>query len=97
VHPYREILQVYVNPKLRIDRRIPIRYFGFSEQSEEIYLAGKTSAKAINKYMNKTYDKLVVLLPKGDKEKLHKFCDTKGTSMSRLAADLLGKYMEENE
>lgn len=56
-----------------------------------------TSAKAINKYMNKTYDKLVVLLPKGEKEELRKFCESKGTSMSRLAYDLLKKAMEDGK
>lgn len=44
--------------------------------------------------MNKTYDKLVVLLRKGEKEKVKAYCDAKGTSMSKLAYDLLKREME---
>ncbi len=60
-------------------------------------MAKNTSARSINKYMNKTYDKLVVLLKKGEKEKLRAYCEAHGTSMSKLAADLLKKVMEESE
>ena len=59
-------------------------------------MAKNTSAKSINKYMNKAYDKLVVLLKKGEKERLKAYCDAHGTSMSKLAADLLKKAMEED-
>lgn len=33
-------------------------------------MGGKTSSASINKYMSKTYDRINLLVPKGDKDKI---------------------------
>lgn len=45
-------------------------------------MGGKTSAKSINKYMDKTYDRINLTVPKGDKDKLKAHADSMGESVN---------------
>lgn len=45
-------------------------------------MGGKTSATSINKYMNKTYDRINLIVPKGEKEKIKNHAETQNESIN---------------
>ena len=45
-------------------------------------MGGKTSAKSINKYMDKTYDRINLTVPKGDKDKIKAHAESMGESVN---------------
>lgn len=57
-------------------------------------MSGKTSAKSINKYMTKAYDRINVIVPKGDKDKYKAFAQSQGKSLNGLIIELLNKEMQ---
>lgn len=45
-------------------------------------MGGKTSAKSINKYMDKAYDRINLTVPKGDKDKIKAHAESMGESVN---------------
>lgn len=45
-------------------------------------MGGKTSAKSINKYINKAYDRINLTVPKGEKEVIHNHAAKKNESVN---------------
>lgn len=43
---------------------------------------GKTSSKAVNKYVAKAYDRFSVFTPKGEKDKLRAHAEARGESLN---------------
>lgn len=45
-------------------------------------MGGKTSAKSINKYIDKAYDRINLTVPKGKKEEIREYAESRGESMN---------------
>lgn len=54
---------------------------------------GKTSAAVKNRYNSKTYDRVILAVPKGEKEMYQKHAQQKGVSLTALVRELLKKDM----
>lgn len=54
---------------------------------------GKTSSAVKNRYNSKTYDRVILAVPKGEKEQYQKHAQQKGVSLTALVRELLKKDM----
>lgn len=57
-------------------------------------LEGKASTKAKNKYNSKAYDRVGLVLPKGEKAVIQAYADKKGMSLNALAIEAIKEKME---
>ena len=57
----------------------------------------KASGKAVAKYIKKAYDQVALRLPKGEREKIKNYAESKGMSLNAYINDLIEKDMKENE
>jgi predicted HicB family RNase H-like nuclease len=55
---------------------------------------GKTSAAVKNKWNDKAYDRINLTVPKGDKEKIKAYAESKGKSVNGYIYDLIQKDMK---
>ncbi len=53
----------------------------------------KTSAAVKNRYANKAYDQVRVLVKKGEKERYKKIAEEKGLSLSQLFVNAVEEYI----
>lgn len=56
---------------------------------------GRTSSAAKNRYNAKAYDRLTIVVPKGQKPQIEAYAKAQGKSVNRLVHDLLEKEMGE--
>lgn len=54
---------------------------------------GTARTRANNKYNKKAYDRILVTIPKGDKEKLKAAADARGVSVNALIVAEIKKYL----
>jgi hypothetical protein len=54
---------------------------------------GRTSSAVKNRYNSKTYDRIILSVPKGEKEQYQKHAQQKGVSLTALVRALLKKDM----
>ena len=54
---------------------------------------GTARTRANNKYNKKAYDRILVTIPKGDKEKLKAAADAQGVSVNALIVAEIKKYL----
>lgn len=57
-------------------------------------MSGKTSYESTKKYQDKTYDRILLLLPKGTKEEIKKCADQHGLSVNAFIRDAIKDKME---
>ena len=57
-------------------------------------MGGKPSAASINKYMAKTYDRIGVIVPKGNKVKLKAHADQRGESLNSFINRAINETVE---
>ena len=57
-------------------------------------MGGKTSATSINKYMAKAYDRISVLVPKGQRAEIQEAAKRVGKSANRYIQDAIAAQME---
>lgn len=57
-------------------------------------MGGKTSAKSINKYIAKAYDRINLTVPKGDKDKIKAYADSVGESVNGLINRAIWELIE---
>ena len=55
---------------------------------------GKTSSAVTNRYHAKVYDKVPAFIPKGFKDKLKKYCEEHGTTVSKVLVDKIMQDIE---
>lgn len=55
---------------------------------------GTARTRANNKYNAKAYDRIQVIVPKGDKDKLKAAADARGVSVNALIVAEIKKYLE---
>lgn len=55
---------------------------------------GTARTRANNKYNAKAYDRIQVIVPKGDKDKLKSAADARGISVNALIVAEIKKYLE---
>ncbi len=56
--------------------------------------SGKTSAASKNKYNAKAYDRIVIFLPKGEKDSVKTAADVAGQSMNAYIKQAIAERME---
>lgn len=56
--------------------------------------SGKTSAASKNKYNDKAYDRIVIFLPKGEKDGVKAAADAAGQSMNAYIKQAIVERME---
>lgn len=56
-------------------------------------MGGKTSAKSINKYIAKAYDRINLTVPKGKKDAIKAHAESKGMSLNGYINSLINKDM----
>lgn len=56
---------------------------------------GKTSSAVKNRYNAKAYDRIILAVPKGEKEQYQKHAQQKSMSLTALIRELLKKDMSE--
>lgn len=49
----------------------------------------QASNKAVQRYVNKAYDNINIRVPKGQREKLNKYCLEHGLSVNKFICDLI--------
>jgi hypothetical protein len=54
---------------------------------------GRTSSAVKNRFNSKTYDRIILAVPKGEKEQYQKHAQQKGVSLTALVRTLLKKDM----
>ena len=54
----------------------------------------KAQGKAVNKYIAKNYDQIIVRIPKGKREIYKEHAEAKGKSLNALIIELLDKDMK---
>lgn len=54
----------------------------------------KTSATAKNKWNAKTYDRISLFVPKGEKEKIKAAAEERGQSVNGLISEAVKKYLK---
>ena len=57
-------------------------------------MGGKTSAAAKNRYNNKTYDHITIIVPKGDKAQIKAAADSLGLSVTQYIRAAIADKME---
>lgn len=57
-------------------------------------MGGKTSAKSINKYIAKAYDRINLTVPKGDKDRIKAYADSVGESVNGLINRAIWELIE---
>lgn len=57
-------------------------------------MSGKTSAKSINKYKAKAYDRIGLEVPKGDRERIRDHADRLGVSVNAFIRRAIDEAME---
>lgn len=55
---------------------------------------GKTSAAVKNKWNDKAYDRINLTVPKGEKDKIKAYAESKGKSVNGYIYDLIQKDMK---
>ena len=55
---------------------------------------GKASTKAQNKYIQKAYDRINLTVPKGDKDKIKAYAESKGESVNGYINRLISEDMQ---
>lgn len=59
--------------------------------------ADKTkNAKYINEFMRDNYDRIAVMRPKGDREKLKAIANEQGMNLNKFINSLIDAYLKEN-
>lgn len=58
---------------------------------------GKTSSAVKNKYNSKAYDRITIVVPKGDKIKISDFASTNGESVNAFIKRAIREAMERGE
>ena len=58
---------------------------------------GKTSAAVKNRYNEKTYDRINLTVPKGDKERIEAHADAHGESVNAFIRRAITETMERDE
>lgn len=54
----------------------------------------KAQQKAVNKYINKAYDRINLTVPKGDKDKIKAYADSVGESVNGLINRAIWELIE---
>ena len=57
-------------------------------------MGGKNSPESINRYMAKAYDRITILVPKGDKEKIKAIAQDAGESVNAYINEAIRQRME---
>lgn len=57
---------------------------------------GKSSTRAHNKYNAKAYDRLNIVIPKGEKEKIRDFAESNGETVNGFINRLIKEAMSES-
>lgn len=57
---------------------------------------GKTSAAVKNKWNDKAYDRINLTIPKGDKDKIKAYAESKGKSVNSYINDLIKEDMKKD-
>lgn len=57
---------------------------------------GKTSAAVKNKWNDKAYDRINLTVPKGDKDKIKAYAESKGMSVNSYINDLIKEDMKKD-
>lgn len=57
-------------------------------------MGGKTSSESINKYMAKAYDRITVLVPKGERDALKAAATASGLTLSKYFLSAVHAQME---
>ena len=60
-------------------------------------MGGKTSAKSINKYMAKTYDRINLIVAKGDKDTIKAHAESLGESVNGFINRAIAEAMERDK
>lgn len=60
-------------------------------------MGGKNSPESINRYMQKAYDRLNVLVPKGRRDEIKAAASTAGESMNQYIVTAIDQRMERDE
>lgn len=60
-------------------------------------LGGKNSPESINRYMQKTYDRLNVLVPKGRRDEIKAAASAAGESMNQYIVSAIDQRMERDK
>lgn len=58
---------------------------------------GKASTKAQNKYINKAYDRINLIVPKGEKDKIQKHAESVGESVNGFIKRAINETMERDK
>ena len=54
---------------------------------------GKAAQAAVTRYKQKNYDRILVLLPKGERDRVKAYAKNQGQSVNALIQDLLAREM----
>lgn len=54
---------------------------------------GKTSAKVTNRYQQKAYDRITILVKKGEKDIIKKYAEEHGKSINAFITELIRREM----
>ena len=65
-----------------------------NEIQNGVLIMGKTSATVKNRYNEKAYDRINVVVPKGQKEIIKKLAESKGESVNGLIQRLITEEMK---
>lgn len=57
-------------------------------------MGGKTSTESKNKWNQKTYDRLNIIVPKGKREQIKAYAESKGESLNGFVNRVINKEME---
>lgn len=60
-------------------------------------MGGKNSPESINRYMQKAYDRLNVLVPKGRRDEIKAAASTAGESMNQYIVTAINQRMERDK
>lgn len=60
-------------------------------------MGGKTSSESINKYKKKAYDRLDLLVPKGDKDRIKAHAESMGESVNRFVKRAIDETIERDK
>lgn len=56
--------------------------------------ASKSQQKAVNKYMAKAYDRINLIVPKGDRDRIKAHADTRGESVNGFIKRAINAQMQ---
>ena len=60
-------------------------------------IRSEAQKKAVAKYNAKNYEQLIIRVPKGDKEKIQVYAESKGESVNSYVNGLIREDMQKNE